>query len=77
VAASFIALGHHRVDASIGDGLRLIGIRGRGKQDDPGIAQRPNPLGRRDAEVEADDLGFLPKEGGGAASMSSSSTKLR
>jgi hypothetical protein len=52
------------VDASIGDGLRIIGIRGRGKQDDPCIAQRPNPLRRRDAEVEADDLGLLLEEGG-------------
>jgi hypothetical protein len=64
VATTFIALGHYRVDASIGDGLRLIRIRGRGKQDDPCIAQRPNPLGRRDAEVEADDLGLLLKEDG-------------
>jgi hypothetical protein len=48
-----LALRHYRMDASIGNGLCLIGIRGRGKQDDPCTAQRPNPLGRQNAEVEA------------------------
>ena len=64
MAASFIALGHYCMDASIGNRLCLIGIRGRGKQDDPCIAQHPNPLRRRDAEVEANDLWLLLKEDG-------------
>jgi hypothetical protein len=44
--------------------LRLIGFVAEASRMIPGTAQRPNPLGRRDAEVEADDLGVLPKEGG-------------
>jgi len=52
------------MDASVGNGWCLIGTRGRGKQDDPCIAQRTNPLGRQNAEVEANDLWLLLKEGG-------------
>ena len=51
------------MDARFGNGLCLGGIRNRRKQDDPCIAQRLNPLQRREAEVEADDLGLLLKEG--------------
>jgi len=52
------------MDAIIGNGWCLIGTPGRGKQDDPCIAQHPNPLGRQNAEVEANDLWLLLKEGG-------------
>ena len=53
-----LALRHYRMDASIGNGWCLIGILGRGKQDDPASRSIRTRSGARTPKWKLTTFGF-------------------